>query len=323
MNNEPQKDQEIDLGDVINKIKDFFNGLIDRFFDLIFFIKKKFIPISILFIVGAGLGFYLDKERKNYNHEVIVMPNFGSTDYLYSKIELLEAKKKENDTAFFKSIGINDIEKLRKIEIEPIIDVYKFINEKNTNFDLIKLMAEDGDLKEIIKSTITSKNYLYHSILIKTLGEVREKELIDPLLKFLNDSQYFKVIQKQIVDNITTKINVNQQTITQIDHLLNEFSKTTEGNQKSDKLVYYNENNQLNEIIKNKEDLVTEVGNNKIILSNSDKIIKEIATTLNVRDTKGIVSKRKILFPVLLVVFFILGSLFIDFYKKQLNKRKN
>ncbi len=41
-----------------------------------------------------------------------------------------------------------------------------FINLSNNeqNFELIELMAENGDLKKIVKETTTSKNYNYHTI---------------------------------------------------------------------------------------------------------------------------------------------------------------
>ena len=35
---------------------------------------------------------------------------------------------------------------------------------KKTNIELIKLMAEDGDIEKIIKDDLTSKNYYLHGI---------------------------------------------------------------------------------------------------------------------------------------------------------------
>ena len=60
----------------------------------------------ILFLIGAGLGYYLDKTTNVYDHQLIVTPNFGSSDYLYAKVEQLNAKIKEEDTLFLKAIGI-------------------------------------------------------------------------------------------------------------------------------------------------------------------------------------------------------------------------
>ena len=161
-------DQEIDLGQVFKKIRSFFQSIVDSFFDAILFVKKNIIILSILFVIGAGIGFYLDKTNKSYNNEIIVTPNFGSVDYLYSKIALLDAKKRENDTVFFSNLGIKNVKDFGKIQIEPIIDVFKFVDKKPDNFELIKLMAEEGDLDKILENEVTSKNYPFHLIKFST-----------------------------------------------------------------------------------------------------------------------------------------------------------
>ena len=98
----------------------FFQKGIDSIFDLFLFLKKNFLILTTLLISGIALGFYLDIKNKSYDHEVIVIPNFGSTDYLYSKVDLLASKKKENDTSFLHSLGIKNIKNLGTIKIEPI-----------------------------------------------------------------------------------------------------------------------------------------------------------------------------------------------------------
>ena len=103
------------------------------------------------------MGLFLDTTNKTYDHQIIVQPNFGSTDYLYSKIDLLNSKIKENDTVFLQKIGILDPSKLSKIEIKPIVDVYKFIATDEKNFDLLKLMAEDSDIKKILEEMLQAK----------------------------------------------------------------------------------------------------------------------------------------------------------------------
>ena len=57
------QDQEIDLGQVFKKIGNFFKSLIDSLFDVILFIKKNIVVLAILFIIGAAIGFYLDKTN--------------------------------------------------------------------------------------------------------------------------------------------------------------------------------------------------------------------------------------------------------------------
>lgn len=315
------QDQEIDLGQVFKKIGSFFQSIVDSFFDAILFVKKNIIIVSILFVVGAGLGFYLDKTDKTYNNEIIVTPNFGSVDYLYSKIALLDAKKKENDTLFFSNLGIKNVKEFGKIKIEPIIDVFKFVDKKPDNFELIKLMAEDGDLDKIVENEVTSKNYPFHLINFSTSEKTDFEKTVKPLLNFLNDSEYFKTIQKQYLENENIKMKANDSIITQIDKLVEGLSKSAASGSKTDKMVYISDNNQLNEIINTKNLLISEQGTLRLNLINNDKIIKEISTTINRLNTKGINGKKIFILPILFIFLFICIHFFKSFYKAQLNKR--
>ncbi|MEZ4876067.1 MAG: hypothetical protein R2805_00715 [Flavobacterium sp.] len=313
--------QEIDLSQVSKKIGQFFENISTSIFRGFLFLKRNLIIISILFIIGVALGFYLDKTNKEFENKLYVQPNFGSVDYLYSKIELIESKIKDNDTLFLKNVvGVKDAKKLKEITIEPISDVYKFVKENPQNFELIKLMAEDGDISKVFSDNITSKNYPYHLISFITLKETDFDKTVNPILKYLNDSEFYSKIQKQYIDNISIKIIENDSIINQINSFLNTFSNTVNGSQKSDKLVYYNENSQLNDVIKTKDDLVREQGIHRIELINLNKIIKNSAEVLNIKYTETINGKLKFILPLILVALFILVGLIKAYYKRQMTK---
>ncbi len=318
VNSQNNDNQEIDLAEVSKKIGGFFNGISNSFFKLLFFIKSKAKIIIPLFILGVVLGFLLDKTSKSYENQVIVTPNFGSTDYLYDKINLIDAKIKENDTLFLKNVvGITKPKKFNEISIEPITDVYKFIDNNEGNFELIKLMAEDGDIKKIVTDNITSKNYPYHKISFATSKEFNENEVLKPLLNFLNNSDYFKKVQKEYVNNVTLKIKENDSTLTQINSFLNTFSSTVNGSQKSDKLVYYNENSQLDEVLKTKNELINEQGRRRLELINIDRIVKENSSVINIKNTKSVNGKMKFIFPILFVLLYLLANSFLVTYSKK------
>ena len=311
------QEQEIDLGQLSKKIGGFFQKLIDSFFDLILFIKRNILIIAILFILGIVLGYFMDKKAKQYDHEIVVLPNFKSVDYLYSKINLINAKKKENDTLFLKSIGIKEPKKFNLIEVEPIINVYEFIQESESNFELIKLMAEDGDLEKIIENETTAKNYQYHLIKIKTSKSIKKDDLITPILKYLEASDYFSNIKKEMQLSLDVEIKSNEETLSQINNILNELPKQS-GKSTS---VYISENNQLNEIIQSKKDLINKQTYNKIRMINYQNVIKEVTSTLNIKNTKGTNGKMKLILPVLFVFFFMVIVFARKFYKKQMLKR--
>jgi hypothetical protein len=318
--NEPnnQEDQEIDLTQVSKKIKSFFEGINTLIFKCIQFFVKKVAVISILILVGFSLGMFLDETQKTYDHQIIVTPNFGSTDYLYSKIDLIESKIKEGDTVFLKEvIGIQKPKEIKKIEINPIVDVYKFIENKPENFELIKLMAEDGDIKKTVEDKLTSKNYTFHKITFVTIKLTNDKETVQPLLNFLNETDFYKKIQKGVINNIQIKMVQNDSIISQINGVLNGFSNRLNGAAKSDKLVYYNENTQLNDIIKTKEALINEQGTNRVSLISLDKIVKDNSSTLNIENKSSVNGKLKLVLPILFILCFILLQIFITFYRKQ------
>ena len=324
-NNQPnnQEDQEIDLSQIFQKIGKLFDWINTFLFKCIQFFVKNAIVILILLVIGVGLGFYLDVTKKTYDHQIIVTPNFESTDYLYSKIDLIESKIKERDTVFLKEIvGIKKPKEIIKIAIKPITDVYKFIENKKENFELIKLMAEGGDIKKILEDNLTSKNYTLHTITFKTKNQTNNTGTVQPILNYLNETDYYKKIQKETVNNIQVKMIQNDTIISQINGVLNGFSNMVNGAQKSDKLVYYNENTQLNDVIKTKETLINEQGVHRVELVGLDKIIKDNSSTLNIENTNSVNGKLKLVLPILFLLSFILIRLFLGYYKNQIRKSK-
>ncbi|MBC7605708.1 MAG: hypothetical protein H7199_01960 [Burkholderiales bacterium] len=311
------ENQEVDLSMISKGIGNFFQNIGTLLFKAIQFIIKHIIVILILFVIGVGLGLYLDKNNKTYDHQIIVQPNFGSTDYLYAKIDLIESKIKERDTLFLKAIGIQDAEMLSKIEIKPVIDVYRFINTSEQNFELLKLMAEDSDIKKIVEEKPTSKNYPYHLISFRTKKVTNANKTIAPLLNFLNNSAFYTKIQKEYVNNEMVKMKANELTIAQIDGFLNSFTNPSNQNAKNDKLVYYNENSPLNDVIETKDKLIKEQGNLRIDLVGLDKIIKENSSTLNTENNESINGKLKLILPLLFILIYISIFGFIGFYKNQ------
>jgi small nuclear ribonucleoprotein (snRNP)-like protein len=315
------EDQELDLSQISRKIGHFFEGISNRIFKGILFIKRNIVWVGILFVVGAGLGFYLDKNTKIYDNQIIVSPNFGSTDDMYAKIELINSKIGEGDTIFLKNVvGIKEPKKLRGIEVNPITDVYKFVENKAQNFELIKLMAEDGDIEKVIEESITSKNYPFHLIEFSTVNLTSNEATVKPILDYLNSSDYYKKIQHEFVNNVKVKMVENDSVIGQINGFLNTFNSTVSGSQKSDKLVYYNENSQLDAVIKTKDNLVNEQGSHRIELVSLDKIVKDKSVTLNVKNNKKTNGKMKIILPFLFLFLFVSVNYFKSYYQKQLAK---
>jgi hypothetical protein len=312
------QDQEIDLGQISKGIQNFFQGVINSIFDFIFFLKKKIIIVSSLFVIGVALGYFLDKNS-SYTQDILVMPNFGSNEYLYKKIEFLNSRIIENDSVFFKSIGISNSEIIGKLEIKAVNGVFQFVNqgdENKQNFELIKLMAEDGNIEEIVKEVAISKNYYLHNITFKTKEKISQKNVIDPILNYLQDSDFYKTQQKIYQKNIDNKTKFNDSLIVQIDKLILNLSNNKGGN------ISFSEEKGISELINKKDLLIKESQNLIINRSLFEEIIKTQNVSINNINTKGLNHKMKLFLPILFIFFYVIIYNFIVLYKKQMIRIK-
>ena len=307
------QEQEIDLSQIGKSISKVFQNIVNTCFDLLFFIQKKIIIIVALFILGVGLGIYLDKEP-NYTSDIVVIPNFGSNEYLYDKVNLISLKLKEKDEAFFKAIGISNIKDFNSIDIQPVTGIYNFINSESQkeNFELIKLMAEDGDVEKIIKDDVTSRNYYLHNINIKTTIAYDKKDLIEPILKYLQQTEYFTKLQKVYQSNLVEKVEANKLLIAQIDQIILSLTQNKNGGG-----VTISQDSGLSELIQKKDQLIYENQTLSIHKLEYDKVIKDQDISLNQMNTKGVNNKMKIILPFLFVSLFLLGYWFSQAYKQQ------
>lgn len=309
-----KQDQEIDLGQIKKGISNFYQGIIATIFDFIFFIKKKLIIFGLLLVLGFALGYYLDK-KKAYITEIQVIPNFGTNDYLYNRVAHLEAKLKERDTVFFTGLGIKNVKKIIDIEVTPINGIYSYINssdENNKNFELVKLMAEDGDIQKIIHDKVTSKNYPQHSIKIVTTKAFSKKELVEPILNYLQKTDYYSKLKEIYIHNLNHKIEANNMLINQIDQLLASYAKNpVSGN------VMISENGGLADVITKKDELINENNIHQIQLLESTKVIKEQEIILNSMDSEGLANKLKFFIPIVFILIYLLLYRFNKIYQIQ------
>lgn len=284
--------QEIDLFKIINK----------TFTSFFRFIKDNLLMMFFLTIIGAILGYFVSPVLKKYESRILVSPNYGTVDYLYNEIDLINSKIKDKDTVFLNSIGLTS--PISKISIEPVNSVYQFVQESEKNYDLIKLFAEDGDINKVADDEKTSKNYRIHQINIITKNQTLNENNIDKFMHFLNDNKHYNEVKKVLVKNNEERIISNGKTIEQINSVLAKFNTDITEN-KSPNLVYFNDNNQLNDLINTKNNLIKE--NESLVLEqiNSTNIIKKTSHFLNIQEE----SKTKLLvivFPFLFLSIFLI-----------------
>jgi hypothetical protein len=315
-------DQEIDLASVSKAVSGMFQSICRGIFSMIQFMLKHIAVLIALVVVGTVAGSYIDDTQKTYNSCVIIRPNFESTDYVYAKVDLLFSRINDNDTVFLKSIGIKSPSKLRSIIIYPIVDIYKFISEKDSkdsdrNFQLFKLLSTEGDMEKNILNRTISKNYTFHQIHFVTSAKASRDEILDPLLNYLESNENFKNTKNIYIENTNLKIAANNNMIAQIDGLLSTYTNESSESAKSTKSVYINQNTQLNDLIQTKNNLVNENGYEKLELLAHDKVVKESSSIINMHNTRTIDSKLRVVLPITLLFMYLFIFSLVKFYKKQ------
>ena len=112
----------------------------------------------------------------------------------------------------------------------------------------------------------------------------------------------------------------NEELISQTDSLIRILTLNLSKNQKSSNLVYNNENNQFNSFFELKNNLINEIASQRIELVNSNSIVKDISTVVNIKNDKGSHGKLKLILPFVFIFLFLIGTIFMSFYRKQAAK---
>lgn len=82
-------------------------------------------------------------------------------------------------------------------------------------------------------------------------------------------------------------------------------------------MVYSNEDNHFNLLFETKNNLEYEIAEKRIEAINYKKVINDISTVTNIKSTKGVNGKMKLILPILPILIFISIRLFLSFYKIQ------
>lgn len=304
--------EEIDLGYIFRKSNDFLKSVIRALFQILDFFKKYFIIVIVLLIIGYGYGYYKDSNEKiTYNNEVIVIPNFESVDYLYTKVEALNNKISSGDTLYLQQILDTNFRKLRNIKIEPVVDLYNFVSKSSRNFDVLRLVAEKQDLSEYMVDPSISKHYKYHRMEISISSNSASEKMIHDLLSYLNENEHFKEYQKVYTENNTLKIKEHYYMISQIDSVLKANSEinTTVSN------VSINNSTDLFNLIDRKRQLLAALLEFKTEEIDFKTPIKIVSADYNLKIKKFLAISNKVKYPLLFVFLFSLVFFILYLFK--------
>ena len=295
--------EEVDLGYLFKSIGSVFKSLVKLLFLVLVFFRKYFLLIIGVIIVGIILGYFLDRNSVNvYENRLIVIPNFESVEYLYDKTDELNFKIQSGDSLYLKEIFGENYTVVRKIEIEPIVDIYNFTTKSRENIDVFRILFENQDMKEFVDDMTTSKQYKYQKLKVFILGKESEKPLAD-LIKFYNENMHFTQYKEAYVENTTERLLETEKMIKQSDSVINSIVNAT-GGSITNPPVYASFNNDFYSIYRYKDVLLKD----KLELLKKSKdevaIIKPVSINYNILEGGFATLKNTIKIPMLLFLLF-------------------
>ena len=310
---------EIDLAEIPKKMGGFLKMLNNKINEMLFFLMKKAKIIVPLFIIGFGIGAYLDSKPTAYKHEVIVYPNFESIDYLNSKIEYINSKIKLRDTLFLKSLKIDKKLKLSGIKVVPIADPFLMVEDKHQNLELVKLFIDVSDMDKFLSSELMVRKYLNHKIEFVTGEKIKDNnKVIEIIIDYLNNNEYFEALRKQEIKNIQNAIAEYDVMNIQANEVLKSVNNRNSETQTKENISINNEYISYNDVLRVKEELIENKNKMALDLVMYDKTIKDIQTSKNLIHGKFLKGLSKFIFAFLFVflyLFFIRATKFIKKYK--------
>lgn len=298
-NSNDNSNQETDLFILMKKGKDAVDSTGYHLFRFFKFLKRNILIILGLIIIGTVAGYFIDQYKGDrYRNEIIVVPNFGSVNYLYEKVEGFDFETSPIQLA----------------KVEPITDVYGFIKARYQNLELAKYMSDNSIKYEKYQPNINVENFhRYHLLTIYSREKDVNGSVIDGFLNNFNNEVYY--LERQKIENFTLENSIKEftQSIENINQILDRLG--AEENTKSD--LSFNTYSELFQLVNVKKSMIEELNNFKIQQFEQSKTIFDTSRISNIIDNKF---KYMYVLPLVLFIMFLLLTFVNNTYKRYNNR---
>jgi hypothetical protein len=310
--------EEMDIVLLLKKISELFINLILIVFRAFRELFVRWKTISLIIVLGAALGFITEnitKDDSTKEASVLLKINFDAGNYVYDAISLINQKIESEDEDFFSNdMGLSDDEEIMEISIKPIIDL-KDILKSEINANEIRALFENLEFEDNIAMTEGFKSdYEYH-VLSLDISSNASTASLKKIIQYFNGNPLFLGLKERRLQSIASSIFNNENTIKQIDKLIEKYSSTNNLEKSSAQLYIDNKTYLPNELIKIKITLEAqneELKNERILSKETVMVINE--TNLLI-DQDGLSDNKTIYYPILLVLIFIIASVVLKLYK--------
>jgi hypothetical protein len=300
---------EIDLGVVFEKIKSFFKSILIGIIQIFqFFWKHKF-ALAGLLVIGVGIQLYLKSTTEStFSNQFLVKANYGSTEYVYSKVNSINLKLEEDrDTTYLKEIFGEQFIRVNELEVIPVIDVYGLVNKSEQNKETFELLLDEfGDIS-FLSDEININEYSTHKIKIYIEGQTDNEMISNRLYRYLASNLYYNELKTTTLKSYKDQLEQNKIIRIQIDDILKDHKGNTLP-RLDNNAINFSGSQDLKELLSRKKELLLNDLSLKNRLSSNDEVLKIIDSSFGVYDTERTINF--LIIPILLVglycfIFFV------------------
>jgi hypothetical protein len=309
---EQQKNEEIDLIYILSKFKKTLKGFILLLFDAIDYVLKKWIIITILIVIGLGIGYFTqDNYKPNKKATALVRINFDLVAYVYTEIDLINDKIKERDSVFFSSMGLKGGSiPLKELDISPIVNLNDIlgryeVNDRKLEGLLRTIEFEDDDIK--LHETFNSE-YYFHTLDL-TLSNNANQETLNKTIEYINSNKVLEELKESVIRDTKSQIENNLTSIKQINDVINTYKTNESISSPSGQFFVVDKNFSINSLFEIKFDFQEKNEKLKKFLVYAKDIVVVVNKPKMREDRSSWKANRMLYYPMLYVFIFLFFSL--------------
>ncbi|WP_229702387.1 hypothetical protein [Maribacter cobaltidurans] len=266
--------------------------------------------------MGVAIGYGLNKIiSKKLKTEVIVKPQLESKNYLYDVIEEIQSNISSQDTLFFKSIGIDEIN-FSGLEVTiSAVDYNKESTEGEMKYlELLQSFENTGAITDIVRAELQNKSSFNHRITFFYKNRDTGKIFAEKIMEYINSNPYLERLIEISRTNAKSRIEENQILLKQVDEIISNYTNglgTKGTNSISDRIVLDNQE-QVNiaDLFEYKNLLIRDTEAKKIELVQQTEPINVINFGKPQVVRKSFFGKNLVLLPLIFIgVFFLISFL--------------
>lgn len=306
--------EEIGVQDLFRQFGEILNRITNLFLRFFNFILRNLIILIVLVVVGATIGYFMDKttDEKFETDFVVSTVVPGSGNYLEKGLAEFKSDLNREDIDWRKKWNI-DTEQKPTVSFETSSNMrVRFMSEGEEEYiDFLKSNAalDLAGVENSLKEEAVSYNVkVIHS------AETDANKVLEGILLQLRDNDYFKELSREVSKDLIFRKESNYFLLSQIDSLFKSVSKGMSKNAaSSNDVVFNNQAMDLGELVNRRIELQED---------NSDVIEKSVLAEDLLRKTdegrsKKIPHNYIVIIPCVLVGLFFVAVFFSIAFKKS------